>query len=165
MDLDTNLIDVVRLRDTGSRAGTPNCANIWKKKMHFIKNTSINQLSWLDAAVVNIVGGHVKESNIGHIWRCGHTNNTICAFSNAASWTNNPFLIQRDFFLKNIAAVAAIDSTNTLEAAVSFSKNVWSDKCFVVGQSMTEGSFTHMDVDKKQYEQTICPDVKLKVGV
>ena len=165
MDLDANLIDVVRLRDTGSRAGTPNCANIWKKKMHFIKNTSINQLSWLDAAVVNIVGGHVKESNIGHIWRCGHTNNTICAFSNAASWTNNPFLIQRDFFLKNIAAVAAIDSTNTLEAAVSFSKNVWSDKCFVVGQSMMEGSFTHMDVDKKQYEQTICPDVKVEVGV
>ena len=60
--------------------------------------------------------------------------------------------------LKNMAPIAAVDSTKTLEAAVSFSKGMWGRQCFVVGQSMI-GGFKHLDLDKEQYEQTVCPDI------
>jgi len=69
-------------------------------------------------------------------------------------------MVKRDWFLRNIAPIAAVDSTKTLEAAVSFSDDVWSKKCFIVGQVMAKGSFTHVDLDKKQYEQTVCPDIQ-----
>jgi len=158
-DLQSGVLDVARLRDVW-KPGTPNCANIWKNKLIRIQS-SINKKSWLDAAVVNIIGNHVKESAIKNIWRCGTDHkNTLCAFSSFASWTNNPFMVKRDWFLRNIAPIAAVDSTKTLEAAVSFSDDVWSKKCFIVGQVMAKGSFTHVDLDKKQYEQTVCPDIQ-----
>ena len=46
-------------------------------------------------------------------------------------------------------------------AAISFTPFAWSRQCFVISQSMSRngGGFTHEDLDKKQYEQTVCPEI------
>lgn len=154
-NVQSQTLDVVRLRST-FRPGTPNCANVWKGHPANEMTSDINLLSTLDSAVAN---SNDTTWNSTAVWACGEGERNLCAFSSHASWTNNPFLVERRWFLKHIAAVAAVDATKTLEAAVSFSPGVWSKQCFVVGQSMIKGGFTHMDLDKNQYEQTVCPDL------
>ena len=154
-NVQSQILDVVRLRSP-FHPGTPNCANVWKGHPANEMTSDINLLSTLDSAVAN---RNDTTWNSTAVWTCGEGDRNLCAFSSHASWTNNPFLVERRWFLKHIAAVAAVDATKTLEAAVSFSPGVWSKHCFVVGQSMIKGGFTHMDLDKNQYEQTVCPDL------
>ena len=158
IDVQSGSIDVVRLRSV-ERPGSPHCANVWKG-VDVGKDGSamsaINRLSLLDAAVVS-----EAFQDRAAVWTCGEKKMGLCAFSKDASWTNNPFLTSRRWFLRHIASIAAIDPTRTLEAAISFTPFAWSRQCFVISQSMSRngGGFTHEDLDKKQYEQTVCPEI------
>jgi hypothetical protein len=150
-------MNVIRLRSFNN-PGYPNCANVWKGRETKEITSDINLLSSLDLAVVNSNNSQLSPNT--NVWRCGEGGEDyLCAYSFAASWTNNPFLIERSWFLKHIAPIAAVDPKKTLEAAVSFSSGAWGLQCFIVGQSMITGGFTHRDLDKKQYEQTVCPDI------
>ena len=120
------------------------------------------------AAAVDGAGAGAGELNIDGVWRCGADDGgpdaesprifALCASSAHASWTNNPILFARSFFLREIAPVAAVDFAGTLEAATTFSPSVWGSRCWVCSQQVP-GLFTHKDLDKPQYQQSVCPDI------
>ena len=155
--------DVIRMRST-QQPGSPNCANVWQSHEHLLARpwtTAHNNLSTLCAASAMTSGPLAAVEQFGNdvIWTCGSRENALCAFSTHASWTNNPVVFRREFFLAHILPAALADTTRrTLEAAVSFSPGRWAGCCFVVAQSFP-GMFTHDDRDKPQWEQTVCPDI------
>ena len=149
--------NVVRMRRR-DMPGTPNCAFAWKGSEHLlgtIQTPIINNQTVLDA---HFWRNDLPEYFSNTVWRCGRLNVPYkyhCAFSTHASWTNNPIIFAKNWFLENIGPVALNDHSTRLEAAVSFSPPFWNDKCFIVGHG--NGLFMHDDVDKPQWEQTVCP--------
>ena len=93
----------------------------------------------------------------GTIWHCGGpTMSWFCSWSTNAAWSNNPFLVKREWFLENIAPVAKADWTKRVEPAVNLSPESWDRQCFVIAQG--EGVFTHWDSEKPLAEQSPCID-------
>ncbi len=157
----TRVADVVRLRSTRF-PGTPHCANIWRDHGRARDLLGHASTSWVNNISTLCAGSVVRtadERPAEGLWDCSDDGSAICAFSTHASWTNNPILFSREFFLRNIAPVAAIDSTKTLEAAVSFTPAAWGCRCHTVAQ-LLPGCFMHDDRDKPQWQQTVCPDVR-----
>jgi hypothetical protein len=146
--------DVVRLRHV-VQPGVPMCAYAWRSSEDLLGKGSTpkrNNQSVLDLrAWVEDLPAAFPDSS----WYCGHARKHACAFSTHASWTNNPIFFSRMWFLENISPVAYADKTTRLEAAVSFSNPFWSDRCFIVAKG--QGLFTHDDVDKPHWQQTVCP--------
>ena len=149
--------NVVRMRRR-DMPGVPNCAFAWRGSEHLLGNVRtpmLNNQTVLDAHFWRN-DLPVYFSNI--VWRCGRLKAPFkyhCAFSTHASWTNNPIIFAREWFLQNIGPVALNDHSTRLEAAVSFSPPFWNDRCFIVGHG--SGLFMHDDIDKPQWEQTVCP--------
>ena len=153
--------EVVRLRSTRF-PGTPHCANVWRERNRARELLGRASTSWVNN-ISTLCAGSVVRSAANRpeegLWDCGNVNgDAICAFSTHASWTNNPIVFRRTFFLRNVAPIAAIDSTRTLEAAMSFTPAAWGCRCHTVAQ-LVPGCFRHDDLDKPQWQQTVCPEV------
>lgn len=119
MLLDTNTIDVVRLRHR-KQPGNP----LWTRQFEgneLLRPTHLlDSVHWTDA------------DRFDGIWRY---KDWFCAFSKNANWTNNPTLAKVDFLKEHIAP--HIGGSN-IEADL---QSWWEQQDFMVAQG--EGLFTH----------------------
>ena len=148
---------VVRMRRR-DMPGIPNCAFAWRGSEHLLGNVQTPMMNNQTVLDTHFWRNDLPEYFSNIVWRCGRLNVPFkynCAFSTHASWTNNPIIFEREWFLQNIGPVALNDHSTRLEAAVSFSPPFWNDRCFIVGHG--NGLFMHDDIDKPQWEQTVCP--------
>ena len=151
--------NVVRLRRR-DMPGIPNCAFAWKNSEYLLGNEQTPMLNNQTLLDVHFWRNDLPKYFSNIAWRCGMSSDDEaekyhCAFSTHASWTNNPILFSKRWFLKHIAPAALNDHSTRLEAAISFSPPLWNNKCFIVAHG--NGLFMHDDIDKPQWEQTVCP--------
>jgi hypothetical protein len=160
--LETKRADILRLRRRDN-PGIPNCAFTWKGSEHLLGRQQTPMLNNQTVLDVHFWRDDLTKYFSNVVWRCGNVNKEknfdtekfFCAFSTHTSWTNNPILFSRNWFLEHIGPAALSDHSTRLEAAISFSPPLWNNKCFIVAHG--NGLFMHDDVDKPQWEQTVCP--------
>jgi hypothetical protein len=145
--IQSKTIDVLRMRHRAN-PGHPMCALRWSGKevrMQQHSNHSVlDSLHWLDDPSEFFDHGTVDR--VGSVFR------TTSPF---AGWTNNPTLFSRDWFMCNLAPIAAVDGTGRLEVAVNEMPQAWDDRHFLVGQG--QGLFQHNDLDQDARVQSPCP--------
>jgi hypothetical protein len=126
----------------------------------YVSNHSLlDTLHWLHDPVVYFFRQDDGRGDVraqAPLWRCGARDQLFCAYSSHQGWTNNPWVLEPAWFLRNIAPAALADWTRSLEGALGMSPHLWDDRCFVVAQG--QGLFTHRDLDKPAEAQSPSED-------
>jgi hypothetical protein len=163
----SNPVDVVRLRSK-QVPGVPDCGRSnWKGKEKEMLNVRsgdiarhkvLDAVSWLDNPLEHFPKNVVwdctmKKDNNNEKWWCAH--------STHAGWTNNPFIVRRDWILREIVPIANVDWTKRVESAVCLSPILWDHGCHVVASG--EGIFTHRDIDQPLNVQSPCERPRIEL--
>jgi len=140
--------DVVRLRSR-KNPGAPDCYHVlFSHQMHLLPVLArLSSTMWLEDEELRTQFATIEQCE----------NESLCAQSNEAEWTNNPFLARLSWILDYVVPIAQADyatlgSSANLETPLREIPFLWSDQNFRVVQ--TRGMFTHDDVDKPMEEQS-----------
>ena len=140
--------DVVRLRSR-KNPGAPDCYHVlFSRQMHLLPVFArLSSAMWLEDEELRTQFATIEQCE----------NESLCAQSNEAEWTNNPFLARLSWILDYVVPIAEADyatlgSSANLETPLREVPFLWSDQNFRVVQ--TRGMFTHDDVDKPMEEQS-----------
>ena len=171
-------VDVVRLRSRRF-PGVPDCAHMnWKgreEEMLRVRSADIARHKVLDSTgwLTNPYDYFPK----GVVWQCVPSNDGSnessasgeessknagndddkrwwCAHSTHAGWTNNPFIVRREWMWSEIVPIANVDWTRRVESAVCLSPPLWDHACYSIAAG--EGIFTHRDSDQPLEVQSPC---------